>query len=217
MRTVVSAVTEVVHWVINGIGSIILFALTKKMRIHICILPDANNKGLLSSADATASVARASALIKSKFDVKVSAYSPQMVQMLSEKPPARAYDVEGDGSGYWSTEYGAAGRYFAKYTAGRAGVPITVVHPITVFVVHTVTSNGADWRGASFGLTADYVVLTPTGMNDPTTLAHELGHACDLFHRKKKANLMHHAYTRGTSVTGWQKWWFRLSRHVNFW
>ncbi|MBK6777396.1 MAG: hypothetical protein IPG74_16680 [Flavobacteriales bacterium] len=106
---------------------------------------------------------------------------------------------------------------FAKYTAGRVGIPITVVHPVTVFVVHSVTSNGDSWRGASFGLTADYVVMTPTGMNDDTTLTHELGHACTLMHRKKKVNLMNHSHTRGTSITSWQKWWFRLSRHVNFW
>lgn len=215
-RAVAKTVTGIVHWVIGAVGSIFLFWMTKKLRINVVILHE-GGKALATVAEAEASVQKATALIKQKFDVKVKHYGNPFVQVIKEQAPASALGTECSASGYWDIEYKEAGSFFAKYTAGWNGIPITVTHPITVFVVKTIKNNGADWRGCSVGMLTDYVLITPTGLNDDTTLTHEIAHCCHLLHRDTKSNLMYHGFDRGTSVTGWQKWWFRTSRHVNFW
>jgi hypothetical protein len=216
-RAVVKVVTWVVGFVIGAVSSIILFWLQKKIRLHVCILHPPGGKELASVAEAEASVNRAAQIIKDKFDVKVKHYGKPYVEIIKEAAPASALGTECSASGYGAIEYGEAGSFFAKYTAGWNVFPITLVFPVTVFVVQSIKHNGADWRGCSSGLLTDYVLVTPDGLKDDTTLTHEIGHACNLFHRDDKANLMYHGASRGKSVTGWQKWWFRASRHVNYW
>ena len=216
-RAVVKVVTEIVHFVINSISSIFLFWLTKKIRLHVCILRPPGGKGLASVAEAEASLQRATQLIKQKFNTKVVRYGNPSIQLIEEGAPPSVLGTQCSASGYGNIEYGEAGSFFAKYTAGWNGIPITVVHPVTIFVVQTIKHDGENWRGCSSGLLTDYVLVTPDGLNDNTTLTHEIGHACHLFHRETKSNLMYHGASRGTSITGWQKWWFRASRHVNYW
>ena len=215
-RTIVKVVTAVVGWVIGAVSSIFLFWMQKKIRLHVCILHVPGGKELASVADAEASVDRAAALFKSKYNTKVLHYGSPYVDIIKEDPPASALGTECSFSGYGS-EYGEAGAFFAKYTAGWNAIPITLVFPVTIFVVQSIKHDSEQWRGCSFGLLADYVVITPDGLNDDTTLAHELSHACGLFHRSNQGNLMYHGWDRGTSITGWQKWWVRSSRHVNYW
>jgi hypothetical protein len=216
-RAVVKIVAFVVHLVIAAVASIFLFWLKKKIRLNVCILHPPGGKELASITEAEASVVRAAQLINQKFNTKVLHYGSPYIQIIKAPAPSSALGTECSGSGYASIEYGEAGSFFAKYTAGWNAIPITVVYPVTIFVVQTIKHDGDNWRGCSSGLLTDYVLITPTGLNDDTTLTHEIGHACNLFHRDTKSNLMYHGWDRGTGITGWQKWWFRASRHVNFW
>jgi hypothetical protein len=216
-RLVVRFVVGIIARVIGMVGGLFLFWLTKKMRVHICILRPAGQKELISVADAEASLQRATQIIKDKFDVKVKTYGTPYAEVIKESPPSEALTVECSLSGNAGEEISEGGEFFAKYLAGWNAIPISLIYPITVFVIQSITHEGDTFRGCSAGVFTDYVVLTPVGMKDDTTLAHEISHACSLLHRDDKNNLLFHGFDRGTSVTGWQKYWFRSSRHVNFW
>jgi hypothetical protein len=112
---------------------------------------------------------------------------------------------------------GIAGDYYQE------NLPNPLATEVTVFVVEDVQGKS----GCSFGAFDDYVVIDPTGVYDksnltsgqsdnPWTLAHELGHACNLFHAGSGSSLMkkspegrrdhlHHwqrVILRGSHVTG---------------
>lgn len=221
-RGLTKLVTFGIGFVIGALSSIFLFWATKKIRLHVCILQPLNGKELVSVSEAELAVERAAVLIKGNYDTKVRHYGSPYVEILKEPAPDSALDTRcadswTDADDFANVELGEGGSFYAAHTAGWNAIPITFSFPITIFVVRSVRYNGEQWRGCSFGLLTDYVVITPEGLADSTTLAHELSHSCGLFHRKKKNNLMYSSANRGTTVTGWQKWWFRASRHVNHW
>jgi len=216
VRNIVRIVVEVIHRLVNlGLG-LIFWGREKKLRVHIVILHEPGQAPLVTEQNADDSFERAKAILKDKFNVRGYGFGKPHITTLKEEAPDRALNVECGAGGYFTREYGAAGSFFASHLGGWNVLPVTFMYPITVFVVAHVTHDGKEWRGCSWGILADYVVLTPTGINDDTTLAHEIGHACSLLHRDSKSNLMFHGWDRGTSVTGWQRFWFRGSRHVNF-
>ena len=217
VRAVVKVVVTIVSLVVGGLASIFFFWVQKKLRIHVCILHPEGQKELVSVQDAEASVERAKQLLKDRFNVQVLGYGRPSVQIVKEAAPDEALDPDCSFTGYFESEFGVASDFYSRWTAGWVGIPITFVFPVTVFVVRNVTHGSEQWRGCSFGFLTDYLVITPDGIRDPTTLSHELGHTGFLLHRRTKGNLMYHDFPRGTSITGWQKWWFRSSRHVNFW
>ena len=217
VRTVIKIVATIVSFVIGFVGELFLFWKEKKLRIHVCILHPAGQKELVSIADADLSVQRAAQIIKDKFNTKVIHYGKPYIQVIKEDAPDKALDAKCSASGYFRAEWGEASDFYSKYTAGWNAIPVSLGYPITVFVVRTVKHDSDFWRGCSFGLLTDYLVITPDGINDKTTLAHEIGHCCFLLHRDDFANLMYHEASRGISVTRWQRYWFRLSRHINYW
>jgi hypothetical protein len=217
VRVLVKIVVALVSLVIGVVGSLFLPWLEKKIRLQVCILHPVGQKELVPVQDAESSVQRAAQIIKDKFDAKILPYGKPHVEIIREDAPNAALDLECSFTGFFGSEFGEAGDFYSRYTAGWNAVPISLVYPITVFVVRSVTHDGDAWRGCSFGLLADYVVITPNGIADSTTLAHEIAHSCSLLHRDDKANLMYREPSRGTSITGWQRYWFRTSRHVNFW
>lgn len=209
-------VVEVLQRIINIVLLPIGYLVTKKMRVNIVILHEPGMPPLISTQDAEASFQRAVALYKDKFDVRLVGYGKPYIAALKEDAPHDALNPECSGSGIWEHEMGEAGSFYASHLAGWNVIPISFTYPITVFVVANVTHHGASWQGCSFGPLTDYVVLTPTAMNQDTTLAHEIGHACGLLDRDNPANFMKHTAPRGTAVTGWQRFVVRTSRHVNF-
>ncbi|MFC1846643.1 hypothetical protein ACFLYS_01085 [Chloroflexota bacterium] len=80
--------------------------------------------------------------------------------------------------------------------------------PIVVFIVRDVIG----FKGCSLGPLTDYVVIEA---GDPKCIAHELGHACNLWHSKKDDNLMK-SNCCGTLLNWWQKILLRISRHVTY-
>jgi hypothetical protein len=217
VRDLLRVVLEIIHRVINIVGALVAYNKEKKLRVHIVILHEPGQMPLITEQEAQASFMRASAILKDRFNVRVYGFGKPYLTTLKEESPHSALNVECGFFGYFKQEYGEAGNFFASHLAGWNVTPVTFMYPVTVFVVAHVTHDGKEWRGCSWWIASDYIVLTPTAMNDDTTLAHEIGHSCGLRHDGYKIdNLMNHSFTRGTSVTGWQKFVFRTSRHVNF-
>jgi hypothetical protein len=84
---------------------------------------------------------------------------------------------------------------------------------VSVFIVAGVAGK----QGCSFGPLTDYVTVDPDGVANPTLMAHEIGHACNLWHWGPKSQLMYKHHDRGDAVRWLQKNFFRSSRHVTYW
>jgi hypothetical protein len=117
------------------------------------------------------------------------------------------------GAGALGEEFGEAGEFFAKHLAGWNAIPISLTFPVTVFVVRDVEGT----KGCSLGPLTDYVTLDTAGVKIASTMAHEVGHACSLWHSGSQSNLMFHDDNRGDGVKWFQKNLLRSSRHVTYW
>ncbi|MGH3133207.1 MAG: hypothetical protein ACRDNY_05630 [Gaiellaceae bacterium] len=82
--------------------------------------------------------------------------------------------------------------------------------PIVVIVTREV--GGPSRLGCSLGPLSDYVTIEG---GNPICLAHELGHACNLWHVDGATNLMNSA-CGGTQLDWWQVLLLRDSRHVTY-
>lgn len=82
--------------------------------------------------------------------------------------------------------------------------------PVSTLLVDSVQGGGL--LGCSLGPLVDYVTVEAT---DPRCLAHELGHACNLWHVEKKGNLMN-PHCGGSQLHRWQVALLRMSRHVSY-
>lgn len=81
--------------------------------------------------------------------------------------------------------------------------------PLTIVLVEGVEDGLV---GCSLGPLTDYVTLAA---DNPLCAAHELAHACNLWHRREGLNLMNPT-CGGIHLTRWQVALLRLSRHVTF-
>lgn len=210
VRAVVRIVVEVVARVINVITYLV--PVKKKMRFQVLILRDENGNPLLDDAGLKQLQNQMQETIKifnDKFDIKLTPYEKPGTTILPSSAPPAALEVK-CGKGAASNEWGEAGAYFANHLAGWNGIPVSLKFPISVFVVRKI---GNKW-GCSLGPLTDYVTLSAEGaIKSLTTIAHEMGHSCGLRHRDKSNNLMYSEASRGTDVTGWQKFSVRTSRH----
>ncbi len=83
--------------------------------------------------------------------------------------------------------------------------------PLTVFIVADV--GGPSILGCSLGPLTDYAT---SDVGNGTTIAHEVGHACNLPHKNDGTNLMNPTVAGGSSLKTWQVAMIRASRHVTF-
>ncbi|MEN8240337.1 MAG: hypothetical protein ABFS17_00315 [Chloroflexota bacterium] len=79
--------------------------------------------------------------------------------------------------------------------------------PVTIFIVRKVADKG----GCSMGWFSDYVTIPHRHLR---CIPHELGHACNLFHRPDPTNLMYPRSCSVSELTPWQIAVLRSSRHV---
>ena len=86
--------------------------------------------------------------------------------------------------------------------------------PITVFIIRSLEEG----VGRSLGPLTDYIVIGGSQMPRPdvTDVAHEIGHACNLWHAGDSTNLMNGNSPRGTGLSWWQLVLARSSRHVSY-
>lgn len=213
VRVVVRVVTTIIGAVL-GIFDLLLGFIAwppKKLRLQIFILSDQSGP-LVDPGDLKPAIDFAKKTLKDRFNVKLVSYGENMIQIIEEPAPRAALEVSCD-SGALKEEFGEAGEYFANHLTGWNAIPISLTFPITAFVVRDVKGK----IGCSLGPLSDYITLDKEGAKSESTLAHEIGHCCSLWHSGSKSNLMWPDADRGNQVKWFQKNLLRSSRHVLYW
>ena len=178
----------------------------KKIRVKIFILPDPEGNAVVSSTELHASIDYAKRIFRKHFNVTLLAHDKgSFTEVLSTIPPTEVLYTKG-GPAALKEEFKIAGSFFGSNLSG-------FIYPVTIFVV--INIKGAS--GCSLGPISDYVTLDPLGARQSSTMAHELAHACGLWHVNEKANLLYRYNKRGDEVRWWQKNIFRSSRHATYW
>ena len=214
---VIGRVIATVWGLVIGLPDLLLGFLTwptKNLKFHIFILSD--EKGPLSDPkNIEPAIQYLKSTFKQRLNVNVQSYGGE-IEIIKSVAPSAALDVH-CGFGLLEDEFGDAGAYFSQYRAGWNVIPISLTFPVTVFIVRSVANGDKD--GCSLGPLVDYVVVAASSFNDPdsvSTMTHEIGHACNLWHVGTQSNLMWANIPRGNSLSWWQKNLVRSSRHVYY-
>lgn len=182
----------------------------KQLRVRVVILRDEQGQPLCDPENITASWEEARRIFSEQAHVRLVAAAPLTV-VIPESAPTAALNVHCD-DGAWQEDMDLAGDYFRRNCAKtRAGKWAGYGAPVTVFIVRDISNKG----GCSLGPLTDYVTLE-AGMLDRARhrlLAHEVGHACGLWHSSEKANLMF-PKGPGDRLSRWQTLVLRNSRHI---
>lgn len=196
----------------------------KRLKLHIAVLSDANGPLLADLNDLMPSIELLKKVLKDRCNVNVRPYSSgnereidNWAQVLTKAAPEPALKVHCDLGALWD-EFGDAGEFFAKNTAGWVGgfIPISLSFPITVFIVEEVSEK----IGCAVPVLTDYATVAASAIKrkDSSTLAHEVAHRCNLWHVGDKRNLAYHNSDREHPY--WLSWWqrnlVRSSRHVTY-
>lgn len=216
VKQAVSIVKEVVNraiGVLDFVGSLLGIRPRKKLRLRVVILRDESGKPLVSEKELEPSLEEARRVYDKEVQTKIVAAGGKLVVTLDNPAPSEALDVGCD-SDAWKQDFGEAGDYFSSHSANNlGGFLIGYGAPVTVFIVRDVAGEG----GCSLGPLVNYVTVDLGGLAGSTkrVLAHEVAHACGLWHSKSKGNLMF-ADEPGPTLKRWQEAIFRNSRHVTF-
>lgn len=182
----------------------------KQLRVRVVILRDEEGQPLCTPEDIGPSWEEARRIFSDQAYVRLTSAAPRIV--ISPGPaPAAALNVHCD-DGAWQEDMDLAGDYFRRNCAKtRAGKWAGYGAPVTVFIVRDISNKG----GCSLGPLTDYVTLE-AGMLSRARhrlLAHEVAHACGLWHASDKGNLMF-PKGPGDKLSFWQALLLRNSRHI---
>lgn len=197
--------------------------VTKKMRVYVKVL--SNSKGPLINPRDHRSQSDWSKLLEAVHEARrifekeinaivIPANDAEAITVIPEPAPAAALKPRCGWGTTWDV-LGAAGDFYRWHEQRNAGSFLFGYGaPITVFIVEEVQAH---WIGCSPGPASNYVVVDLAGIreNPSWTLAHELGHACSLFHPWAGDSLMRPGSGgRRDYLKRWQKVIARASRHV---
>lgn len=184
----------------------------KQVALRVVILREEEGAPLAEAAQVQPSIDEATRVFWEAARVRVVPAGAPVVT-VPEPSPAAALDVHCD-DGAWQEDFGPAGAYFRRFCARtRRGTVAGYGPPVTVFIVRDISNKG----GCSLGPLTDYVTLEAKMLDRARhrLLAHEVGHACGLWHSDDKANLMF-PKGPGAELARWQAAILRNSRHVTY-
>jgi hypothetical protein len=182
----------------------------KKLRLRVVILRDEDGAPLCGEGDVLPSIRVAQEIFSWQAHVRVVPAAPAVLT-VSDPAPKAALDVHCD-DGAWQEDFDVAGAFFRRFEARtRSGSLTGYGAPVTVFIVRDISNKG----GCSLGPLTNYVTLEAKMLDRAQfrLLAHEVAHACGLWHSKVKSNLMF-PKGPGADLTWWQETVLRNSRHV---
>ena len=210
VRAIIRITIEIVHRLLINLFDTLFGFLKwpeKKLRIKVFLLPTRQTDPDISPPDLTTAINYTKEVFKKNFNVSVIPIrnDEPFADLLETVPPYEALHTRG-GTGALVEEFKIAGGFYAS----NLRAPI---YPVTVFVVLSI--KGA--TGCSLGPMTDYVTLDHSAAKGDSILAHELAHACGLWHLQDKENLLWNRKNRGDKTNWWQKNILRSSRHVTYW
>jgi hypothetical protein len=210
IRITMRLIVETVHRLVINIFDALFGFLNwpeKKLRVKIFILQDPQADPVVSITDLDTAIEYAKRSFKKNFNTRLlpNKDNQPFAEVLQMKPPHEVLYTKGS-VGALAEEFKITGSFFASNLSG-------LFCPVTAFVVLDIDHAS----GCSLGPLTDYVTLDPDGAKNASTLAHEIAHACGLWHLPSKSNLLWRTFSRGDEVKWWQKNIFRSSRHVTYW
>ena len=183
----------------------------KRLRVRVVVLRDERGLPLASDAEVRPAYEEAQRILARMAGVAVEPAGWRVVTAPHAAPKA-ALDVRCT-DGAWRDDLGQAGAFFRSLMASTpVGTLTGYGQPVTVFVVRSMTTH----NGCSLGAAADYVTVEAKSLRTARRLlAHEVAHACGLWHSKRPNNLML-PQGPGEELTHMQAAVLRSSRHVTY-
>lgn len=205
-------------WAIVGIPEFLscLLGLRIRKHIHVCVtvLADSRQTPVVSDADVDTVLAEAEEIISRRFDVHLHVHGRKLVQVPDDRLDVTACDAGQlfSADAFELTKEGNRGGSFDElFGCGDNLVDLAgeIVHDVLNIIFIRDIIEGDDVGCHIPG--TDYVIVDQSASG--LVLAHEVGHACDLWHVSERDNLMNHI-VRDDQVHRWQVCIFRRSRFV---
>ncbi len=224
MRIVCFVIDFIVNWVkiivsiFIGLPEFLLCLLGLRIRknLHVCvtILAGPRAKPVVDDAQASAVLAEAARIISDRFNVRVREHGRRVIRVPESRLTVNACDASQlfSSEAFELSTEGGKGRPFGDLL-GCADDVFDVAHELIGNVLNVIFIRDiveGDDVGCHIPGT-NYVIVDATATG--RVLAHEYGHAGDLWHVGDGDNLMFHAPS-DDRVKAWQQCIFRRSRFV---
>ncbi len=218
---VVQLVKAVVHRFLGIpelLGTLFGFMPAKRIGVEALILKK-NNKPVASASDVQDALRLADEVFREQMNVRIVSKRGGVPLMIGEEAPPRNLSVTCYPPKVLASDFSSVSDWFRDHQEQRtSGTFFGYGQPVTAFIVENVEGDNA---GCCPGFLTDYVVIDPGALGGSEeqrlTLAHEIGHACGLWHYGS-GNLMKHAQSgRTRHLSRFQKSLFRSSGHVTKW
>lgn len=226
IRAIVNWVTDIIWRLVSLpdlIASLLGLMVPKKIYVKGIILND-NGTPFSSEAEIMPSIEFASAVFQRECNVRLI-YTGTCVPKINT--PTEAQTVDCGSGGFFADLLGIQGAHF-ELVSSDCGFKdgfrrvIGLGAELMVFIIRDVQPSEPDNNkiGCSFAATHNYVSVEAGALRAkiPDTVAHEIGHACDLTHTDDSSasltNLMFPSNARTAhTLSTFQKAWFRSSKH----
>jgi hypothetical protein len=228
-----SLIKGIIHHLIGAIFEIpSLFwrrlMIPKKLRLRVIILLKEDShldtlRPIADRAHVEGAVEVAKEIYKKQANVRIVGANGPIVRLSSEVAPDYVLNPPcADKTDYVTAQFGRVGAWFRHRRAFNLGSWLGYGTPLTVFIVDQVAGRGGC---AVIGLLGDYAYVgrdwiepSTTNPGDRVTLAHEMGHVCDLIRHYSTSteNVMHANSTSPPrrKFSRWQRYVIRGGSHV---
>ena len=200
------------------IGTLLGYLPLRRMRVYVKILSDEQGPLIHTREDRAKlleALREARRIFRDQVNViLVPLQDRESIKIIRSSAPKAALEPRCvRNGGAFADDFSDAGTFFREHQVDSvAGILTEYAEPITVFIVKDVQGK----KGCCL-VTTDYVTVDLSGIRESPswTLAHELGHANNLFHARSGDSLMRSGSNgRKDYLKWWQKPLVRSSRHV---